>query len=56
VAYSTGFVYWPAVVLVAIPSSIIAPLGAKLNYILPVKQLKYGFIVILIITALKMLF
>lgn len=56
VPYSTGYVYWPAVLWVAIPSSLIAPLGAKLNYMIPVKQLKYGFIVILIITATKMLF
>lgn len=56
IAYSTGYVYWPAVLGVAIPSSIIAPLGAKLNYIVPVQQLKYGFIVILIVTAMKMLF
>lgn len=56
VPYATGYVYWPAVLLVAIPSSIVAPLGAKLNYILPVKQLKYGFVVILVLTALKMLF
>lgn len=51
-----GYIYWPAVILVAIPSAIIAPLGAKLNYMLPVQHLKYGFIVILILTALKMLF
>lgn len=56
IPYSTGYIYWPAVLWVAIPSSLTAPLGAKLNYILPVKQLKYGFIVILIITATKMLF
>ena len=56
VPFSSGFVYWPAVFGVAIPSVLIAPLGAKLNYILPVKQLKYGFIVILILTAIKMLF
>ncbi len=56
VPYSTGYVYWPAVLFVAIPSSLIAPLGAKLNYVIPVKQLKYGFIVILLITAIKMLF
>lgn len=56
VSYATGYVYWPAVVAVAIPSSLIAPLGAKLNYIAPVHYLKYGFIVILIITAIKMLY
>lgn len=56
IPYTTGYVYWPAVLWVAIPSSLIAPLGAKLNYFLPVKQLKYVFIVILLLTAIKMLF
>lgn len=56
IPYSTGYIYWPAVILVAIPSSLVAPFGAKLNYVLPVKQLKYGFIVILFITAIRMLF
>lgn len=55
-AYATGFIYWPAVVAVAIPSVLFAPLGAKLNYILPVKQLRYGFVVILFCTALTLLF
>lgn len=55
IPYSTGYVYWPAVLWVGIPSSLIAPFGAKLNYALPVKQLKYGFIVIVLITATKML-
>lgn len=56
VLYSTGFIYWPAVLAVAIPSSIAAPLGAKLNYVLPVTQLKFVFIVILIATATNLLF
>lgn len=56
IPYATGYVYWPAVLLIAIPSSLIAPLGAKLNYVLPLSQLKYGFIVILFLTAIKMLF
>jgi uncharacterized membrane protein YfcA len=56
IAYSTGYIYWPAVLGVAIPSALLAPVGAKLNYVLPIYYLKYGFIVILILTALKMLF
>lgn len=56
IPYSSGYIYWPAVLWVAVPSSLIAPLGAKLNYVIPVKQLKYGFIVILLITAIHMLF
>lgn len=53
--YSSGFVYWPAVVCIAIPSSFIAPLGAKLTYIVPVKQLQYGFILLLLATAMDLL-
>lgn len=56
VPYSLGYIYWPAVLAVAIPSSLAAPLGAKLNYIVPVRQLKYVFIVILLVTAIKLLF
>lgn len=56
IPYATGYIYWPAVVAVAIPSVIVAPLGAKLNYVLPVKQLKFVFIVMLLITATRMLF
>jgi len=56
VNYTLGYLYLPAVLGIAIPSSLIAPLGAKLNYILPMHYLKYGFIVILILTAIKMLF
>ncbi len=55
-AYSTGYIYWPAVILVAISSVLFAPLGARLTYILPVQQLKYGFIVILLITSINLLF
>lgn len=50
-----GYLYWPAVILMAIPSMIVAPIGTKLNYVLPVTQLKYIFIVILAITAINMI-
>lgn len=56
IAYTTGYIYWPAVLFVGIPSTLMAPLGAKLNYILPIQYLSYGFIVILFLTAIKMLF
>ncbi|MGC1183375.1 sulfite exporter TauE/SafE family protein [Legionella sp.] len=56
IPYMTGYIYWPAVLLVALFSCIAAPIGAQLNYKLPVAQLKYGFIVLLILTALKLLF
>jgi hypothetical protein len=54
--YTLGYVYLPAVLGIAIPSSLIVPFGAQLNYIVPVHYLKYAFIVILILTAVKMLF
>ena len=53
VSWSTGYVYWPAVGWVAIPSMLCAPLGARLSYVLPVKQL--GFVVILVVTAISLL-
>lgn len=53
--YSTGFVYWPAVALLALFSSFFAPIGAKLAYVLPVNQVKYCFIVLLILTAINLL-
>jgi uncharacterized protein len=56
IAYATGYVYWPAVLAVAIPSTLVAPFGAKLNYLVPVKHLKFMFIIILFITAANMLF
>lgn len=56
IPYSFGYVYLPAALSIAIPSSVIAPFGTKLNYLLPVKQLKYGFIVLLFITAITLFF
>lgn len=53
--WSTGYVYWPAVLLIGVPSMLCAPIGARLTYILPVHQLKRAFIVILIIAAIDLL-
>lgn len=52
---SLGYVYLFAVLCMAVPSSLAAPLGARLSYKLPVRQLKYGFIVLLIITAINLM-
>ena len=52
---SLGYVYLFAVLCMAIPSSLAAPLGARLSYILSVKQLRYGFIVLLIVTAVNLI-
>ena len=55
-AYTTGFIYWPAVLWVAIPSVLFAPIGARLTYIMPVDELKYGFVAILILAAVSLIF
>jgi len=54
--YATGYVYWPAVLLVALPSMLFAPIGAKISYDLPLKKLKAAFILILILTAIDLIF
>ncbi|NKB47454.1 MAG: TSUP family transporter [Legionellales bacterium] len=53
--WSSGFIYWPAVLTIAISSMVFAPLGAKLTYHLPVPFLKRLFAIFLSLTALKML-
>lgn len=50
-----GYIYWPAVLLVAIPSYFSAPLGAKLTQRLPVPILKKVFAVLLMGLSIKML-
>lgn len=52
---SVGYVYWPAVFYIAIPSMLSAPFFARLAYRLPVKTLKMGFIVFLFATSIHML-
>ena len=54
-AFSTGYVFWPAVIWVAIPSILFAPVGARMTYTLPVQQLKYGLVAILLLAAVDML-
>jgi uncharacterized membrane protein YfcA len=53
--YCTGYVYWPAVLAVAMPSVLCAPWGTKMTYILPVRQLKYAFTAVLLLTAIHLL-
>ena len=54
-SFAVGYVYWPAVLWVAIPSVLFAPAGASIAYKLPVRHLKYAFVAILFITAMDML-
>lgn len=52
---ASGYVYWPAVWGIAIPSMLFAPIGARLMYRLPVKRLRLLFVFILLITAVHLL-
>ncbi len=54
-AYTVGYIYLPAVVLISIVSTLTAPLGAKLAHSLPVAALKKLFALLLIVLSLKML-
>lgn len=54
--YATGFIYWPAFAGIVLASYFTAPIGARLAHQLPVKLLKKGLAVFLVILAIKMLF
>ncbi len=54
-AYTLGFVYWPAVLLVMVPSYFTAKFGASAAHTLPVKTLKRIFGVLLLLLSIKML-
>jgi uncharacterized protein len=55
IAYTWGYIYLPAVLLVSIPSYFTAPLGAKLTQQLPIGVLKKIFGVLLMALSIKML-
>lgn len=54
--HSLGFIYWPAVLLMASASFFTAPLGARLAHRLPVALLKKLFALLLTGLSLQMLF
>jgi uncharacterized protein len=54
--YAIGFIYLPALVGIAVPSTLFAPLGARLAHALPVGRLKRAFAVFLLIVAAKLAF
>lgn len=54
-AYTLGYIFWPAVLVMAAMSFITAPLGAKLAHRLPVAWLKKIFSLLLIGLSLQML-
>jgi len=53
--WSTGFIYWPALFGVALPSLFITPLGAKAANQLPVPLLKRAFALLVLAVGSKML-
>ena len=54
--WSTGYIYWPAVLSVSIASVISTPFGAYLTYRIPINTLKRIFALCLLITGIKMLY
>jgi uncharacterized protein len=55
-AFSTGFVYWPAVLAMLVASMPVAPLGARLAHALPVALLKRLFGILLLLIAARLAF
>jgi uncharacterized membrane protein YfcA len=51
---NTGFIYWPAVFLIALASVPMAPVGARLAHYLPRKTLQRVFALILALIGVKM--
>jgi uncharacterized membrane protein YfcA len=54
-AASLGYVYLPALALVAVASALVAPLGARLAHRLPVKQLRTFLALVLYAVAVRLL-
>ena len=54
--WSLGYVYWPACLCVIIGTLFTVPLGVKLAYYLPTKQLKMAFGIVLLVIGVHMLF
>jgi hypothetical protein len=51
---STGYVYWPAAVIIVLGSVVTAPLGARLAHVLPVVLLRRIFAVVLVAIGIRM--
>jgi len=53
--WSTGYVYWPAVLVIAMASMVCVPLGVNLAYKLNDKTIRRLFAVMLVIIGVDML-
>ncbi len=56
VEYSSGYVYWPAFIMVSAASVLVAPVGAGLAHRIDAQKLKRGFALFLCVIGLLMLF
>ncbi|MDR3491032.1 MAG: sulfite exporter TauE/SafE family protein [Gammaproteobacteria bacterium] len=56
IAYSTGYIYWPAFFGVAVASMLFAPIGTALGHRLPTAVLRRVLGIFLLLVALDMLF
>ncbi len=54
-AWSSGYIYWPAFAGIAIASVLFAPLGARLAHTLPTAKLKRYFSIFLALLGIRML-
>ncbi len=54
IAWSTGYIYWPAVALVAPFTMIGAPIGTQLSHIISPQQLRRIFGLLLVVIGLRM--
>ena len=54
IPWSTGYVYWPAFLLVAPFTMIGAPIGAKLSTVMPKEILRIVFAILLLFLSVKM--
>ena len=55
-AYSSGYIHWPALVIVSIAGVFLAPVGAHLAHTLPTALLKRIFGVLLMVVGSRMLY
>ena len=55
IAWSTGYIFWPAVILIGFMGILFAPLGVKLSYILPAVWTKRILAALLLIISIQML-
>jgi uncharacterized membrane protein YfcA len=53
--YSTGYIYWPAFIMISLPSFWMAPIGASLAHRLPVSILRKLFACLILVVGIKIL-